>query len=229
MEPYRRNLEPLHTIHAWRFSRASVGPWHGRISTWRLSGYAAEASVERNESFGVSTHNRWQHETWSGDCTDPSPEARALGCLRRFSFLRPLCASQGSLLFQTSAYSSASPGAACPKCPPLRTDPPSGEGVVGFSARFSNLDLISHLSDTDRCELLVQIPSMPLVHPCGDATGFRQCLWCTPLDIRECLWCTLWTRDGHCFLPRRPPPPPHSPPTHPPPYHAHGQRGGVHI
>ena len=82
---------------------------------------------------------------------------------------------------------------------------------------------------TDRCELLVQIPSMPLVHPCGDATGFRQCLWCTPLDIRECLWCTLWTRDGHCFLPRRPPPPPHSPPTHPPPYHAHGQRGGVHI
>ena len=121
MEPYRRNLE-LHTIHAWRFSRASVGPCHGRISTWRLSGCAAEASVERNESFGVSTHNRWQHETWSGDCTDPSPEARALVCLRRFSFLRPLCASQGSLLFQTSAYSSASPGAACPKCPPLRTD-----------------------------------------------------------------------------------------------------------
>ena len=91
--------------------------------------------------------------------------------------------------------------------------PPSGEGVVGFSARFSNLDLISHLSDTDRCELLVQIPSMPLVHPCGDATGFRQCLWCTPLDIRECLWCTLWTRDGHCFLPRSPPPTAPHPPT----------------
>ena len=161
-----------------------MGHWHGRISTWRLSGCAAEASVERNESFGVSTHNRWQHETWSGDCTDPSPEARALGCLRRFSFLRPVCASAGSLLLQTNAYSSASPGAACPKCPPLRTDqkqkpPLSGEGVV-FSARFSNLDLISHLSDTDRCELLVQIPSMPLVQPCGDATGFRRPPNCRP-------------------------------------------------
>ena len=81
-----------------------------------------------------------------------------------------MCASAGSLLLQTRAYSSASPGTACPKCPPLRTDqkqkspPLSVEGVV-FSARFSNLDLISHLSDTDRCELLVQIPSLPLVHP----------------------------------------------------------------
>ena len=32
--------------------------------------------------------------------------------------------------------------------------------MVGFSARFSNLDLISHLSDTDRCELLVQISKL---------------------------------------------------------------------
>ena len=65
----------------------------------------------------MSTHNRWQHETWSGDCTDPRPEARALGCLRRFSFLRPVSASQGSFVLQTNAYSSASPGAAWPKCP----------------------------------------------------------------------------------------------------------------
>ena len=53
VEPYRRSLELLHTINAWRFSRASAGPCHGRISTWRLSGCAAEAPNENVESSGM--------------------------------------------------------------------------------------------------------------------------------------------------------------------------------
>ena len=111
--------------------------------------YQAVLRKPRSRGTRVSAcqHNRWQHETWSGGCTDPSPEARTLGSVRRCSFFRPVCASQGSLLLLTSACSSASPGAACPKCPPLRTDqkkkpppPIGGRGGVLRKVLKSGLD-----------------------------------------------------------------------------------------
>ena len=79
VEPYRRNLEPLHTINAWRLSRAPAGPCHGRISTWRLLGSAAEGPVENDETFWSLTQNIGKHLASCGDCTDPGPRARALG------------------------------------------------------------------------------------------------------------------------------------------------------
>ena len=45
---------------------------------------------EHCESCGMATHNFGKLHKQVGDCTDPGPEARALGCLRRFSFLRTL-------------------------------------------------------------------------------------------------------------------------------------------
>ena len=66
---------------------------------------------ETTRVLSMATHNIRKHHVHFGDCTDPGPRARTLGCLRRFSFLRAL------FLRVAFAYSSASPGAACPKCP----------------------------------------------------------------------------------------------------------------
>ena len=44
---------------------------------------------ERRESSHGCTNHR-AHLREFGDCADPDPEARALGCLRRFSFLRAM-------------------------------------------------------------------------------------------------------------------------------------------
>ena len=87
LEPYRRNLEPLPAINAGRFSRASTGPCHDRISRWRLLGCAAEAPVEIDESSAMQTQKRGRQNRQCGDCTDPRQKPRTLGLLTRFSFL----------------------------------------------------------------------------------------------------------------------------------------------
>ena len=85
------NLEPLHGVTAWRFSRASEGHGPVVISVRRLVGCAAEAPVSQAENFFSCQRKpygdlRKQH----GDCTHPRPEAKALCFLMTCSFLTSL-------------------------------------------------------------------------------------------------------------------------------------------